>query len=136
MSPDPEQEYMSDGIAEELLNVLAQIPELTVISRTSAFSYKGRDDLTIPQIAAELGVAHVLEGSVRTAGNRIRITAQLIDAQSDAHLFSEQYDRTLDDIFAVQDEIARRVVSALRVTLLGELPTLQETDPEAYALFL
>jgi TolB-like protein/class 3 adenylate cyclase len=136
MSSDPEQEYMSDGIAEDLLNLLAQIPELTVISRTSAFSFKGRDDLTIPQIAAELGVAHVLEGSVQRAGNTIRITAQLIDAQSDAHLFSEQYTRTLDDIFAVQDEIARRVVSELRVTLLGELPTLQETDPEAYALFL
>ncbi len=136
MSADPEQEFMSEAIPEELLNLLAQIPELKVISRTSAFSYKGRDDLTIPQIAAELGVAHVLEGSVQRAGNTIRITTQLIEAQSDVHLWSETYDRTLDDIFAVQDEIAHRVVSELRVTLLGALPTLQETDPEAYALFL
>ena len=136
MSSDPEQEYMSDGIAEELLNLLSQIPELKVISRTSAFSFKGRDDLTIPEIAAQLGVAHVLEGSVRKAGNTIRITAQLIDPRSDVHLFSETYDRALDDIFAIQDEIAAKVVSELRVTLLGELPQQRKTDPEAYTLFL
>jgi serine/threonine protein kinase/tetratricopeptide (TPR) repeat protein len=136
MSSDPEQEYMSDGIAEELLSLLARIPELKVISRTTAFSFKGRNDLTVGEIAAQLGVSHVLEGSVRKAGNTIRITAQLIEAQSDAHLWSETYDRTLDDIFAVQDEIAAKVVSELRVTLLGELPQVRETDPEAYSLFL
>jgi serine/threonine protein kinase/tetratricopeptide (TPR) repeat protein len=136
MSSDPEQEFMSDGIAEELLNLLAQVPELRVISRTTAFSFKGRDDLTVPEIAAELGVAHVLQGSVRKAGNTIRISAQLIDPQSDAHLFSETYDRALDDIFAVQEEIASEVVAGLRVTLLGELPQIRETDPEAYSLFL
>ena len=136
MSSDPEQEYMSDGLAEELLNLLARIPELRVISRTTAFSFKGRDDLTVREIAAQLGVAHVIEGSVRRAGNTIRITTQLIEAQSDAHLWSETYDRTLDDIFAVQDEIAANVVSGLRVTLLGELPSMRETDSEAYALFL
>ena len=135
-SSDPEQEFMSDGIAEELLNLLAQIPELKVISRTTAFSFKGRDDVTIPEIAAQLRVAHVLEGSVRTDGNTIRITARLIDTRSDTHLFSGNYDGTLEDIFALQDEIAAKVVSELKVTLLGELPTLRETDPEAYTLFL
>ena len=135
-SSDPEQEFMSDGIAEELLNLLAQIPELKVVSRTTAFSFKGRDDLSTPEIAGQLGVAHVLEGTVRKAGNTIRITAQLIDPRSDTHLFSETYDRALDDIFAIQDEIAAKVVSELRVTLLGELPRQWETDPVAYALFL
>ena len=91
-SSDPEQDYMSTGIAEELLNLLTQIPELEVISRTTAFSFKGRDDITVPEIAAQLGVAHVLEGSVQLAGNTIRITAQLIDTRTDTHLFSESYE--------------------------------------------
>jgi len=99
MSPEGDQEYLSDGIAEELLNLLAKIPELRVISRSSAFSYKGKGT-KLNQIAEELNVAHILEGSVRKAGNRIRITTQLIEARSDTHLWSETYDRTLDDVFA------------------------------------
>ena len=135
MSPQRDQEYLSDGIAEELLNLLAQIPELRVISRSSAFSYKGKD-VKLNQVAQELNVAHILEGSVRKAGNRIRITAQLIDARSDTHLWSETYDRMLDDVFAIQDEIAAEVVDQLKIQLLGEAPRLVETDPEAYALYL
>ncbi len=135
MSSDPEQEYFSDGISEELLNLLTKIPELRVISRSSAFSYKGKD-IDIPTVAEQLNVAHILEGSVRKAGNQVRITVQLIEARSDTHLWSETYDRTLDDIFAVQDEIATQVVEQLKLTLLGGAPTTRETDPEAYALFL
>jgi TolB-like protein/Tfp pilus assembly protein PilF len=135
MSPKGDQEYFSDGIAEELLNLLAKIPELRVISRSSAFAFKGRD-IDIPSIAGQLNVAHILEGSVRKAGNRVRITAQLIDARSDTHLWSETYDRTLDDIFAIQDDIAAVVVEQLRITLLGEVPKAREIDPEAYGLFL
>jgi adenylate cyclase len=135
MSSDEEQEYFSDGISEELLNLLAKIPELRVISRSSAFSFKGQN-LEIPEIAQRLNVAHILEGSVRKAGNKIRITAQLIEARSDTHLWSETYDRELDDIFAIQDDIAATVVAQLKITLLGEAPKVAETDPEAYALYL
>jgi serine/threonine-protein kinase len=117
MSGDPEQEYFSDGISEELLNLLAQIPELTVISRSSAFSFKGKV-VSVPEVARQLNVAHVLEGSVRKMGNRVRITAQLIEARSDSHLWSDSYDRELDDIFAVQGEIAAAISDALRVKLL------------------
>ncbi|MFO7589146.1 MAG: tetratricopeptide repeat protein [Gemmatimonadota bacterium] len=135
MSSDDEQEYFSDGISEELLNLLAKIPELRVASRTSAFSFKNQN-LEIPEIARRLDVAHVLEGSVRKAGDEVRITAQLIDGRSDTHLWSATWDRTLEDIFAVQDEIAAEVAAQLKVTLLGEPPHVEETDPEAYALFL
>jgi len=135
MSSDPEQEYFSDGLSEELLNLLAKVPDLTVASRTSAFSFKGKD-VKIADVASELNVAHVLEGSVRKAGNQVRITAQLIDAERDVHLWSETWDRTLDDVFAIQDEIASSVVDELKVTLLGEAPATVETDPEAYNLFL
>ena len=117
MSADPEQDYFSDGISEELLNLLAQVPELRVISRSSSFSFKGRD-ISIPQVAAELNVGHVLEGSVRKAGSRVRITAQLIEARSDTHLWSATYDRELDDIFAVQDEIAAIIGDSLRTKLV------------------
>ena len=126
---------MSDGIAEELLNLLAQIPELRVISRTSAFYFKGKD-VKLADVARELNVAHILEGSIRTSGNQVRITAQLIEARSDTHLWSGTYDRTLDNIFAVQDEIAAAVVAQLKLTLLGATPTVAETDPKAYALYL
>ncbi len=121
MSGDPEQEYFSDGIAEELLNALAREPRLRVISRSSSFAFKGRG-LDIPTIAKQLNVAHVVEGSVRKAGDRIRITAQLIEAQSDSHLWSETYDRDLVDIFAVQDEISSAIVAAMteRMGLEGE----------------
>ena len=135
MSPQGDQEYFSDGIAEELLNLLARIPELRVISRTSAFSYKGKD-INLADVARELNVAHILEGSVRKAGNQVRITAQLIEARSDTHLWSETYDRPLDNIFAVQDEISAMVVAQLKVKLLGKAPKAIQTDPVAYALFL
>lgn len=135
MSPGKDQEYLSDGIAEELLNLLARIPEIRVISRSSAFTYKGKD-VRLSEIARELNVSHILEGSVRTAGDRVRVTAQLIDGHSDVHLWSETYDRTLDDIFAIQDEIASEVVQELRIELLGSAPTVRKTDPQAFRLYL
>jgi adenylate cyclase len=135
MSDDASNEYFSDGISEELLNLLAKIPELRVISRSSAFSYKGKQ-IKLTEVARELNVAHILEGSVRKAGNQVRITVQLIEARTDTHLWSATFDRTLDDIFAIQDEIAAMVVEQLRVTLLGNAPQVEETEPEAYALFL
>jgi TolB-like protein/Flp pilus assembly protein TadD len=135
MSSDKDQEYFSDGISEELLNLLAKIPQLQVTARTSSFSFKGKE-IAIPQIARQLHVAHVLEGSVRKAGNAVRITAQLIDAATDTHLWSQTYDRKLDDIFAIQDEIAADVVKQLRVTLLGTAPKARNTNSEAYALYL
>jgi TolB-like protein/Tfp pilus assembly protein PilF len=122
MSADEENEYFSDGLTEELLNLLAKIGELRVSSRTSSFTFKGKD-ASISDVAEQLNVAHVLEGSVRKAGNQVRITAQLIDVETDSHLWSETYDRQLDDIFEIQDEIAAAVVDALRVRLLsGEGP--------------
>jgi len=136
MSADPDNEYFSDGISEELLNLLATIPELRVTARTSSFSFKGKD-ATIDDIARELKVAHVLEGSVRKAGDRVRVTAQLIETSSETHLWSETYDRTLEDIFAIQDDIAGDVVGSLKITLLGDAaPKVRETDPKAYALYL
>ncbi len=135
MSDDASNEYFSDGISEEILNLLAKVSELRVISRSSAFSFKGKD-IAIPAIAEALNVGHVLEGSVRKVGNTVRITAQLIEARTDTHLWSETYDRNLDDVFAIQDEIAAIVVEKLKVTLLGNVPQAQSTDPEAYALFL
>jgi TolB-like protein/Tfp pilus assembly protein PilF len=135
MSADPEQEYFSDGISEELLNLLAKIPELTVISRSSAFSFKGKN-IEIPTVAQQLNVAYVLEGSVRTAGTQLRITAQLIEARSDTHLWSETYDRKLDNIFQIQDEIAASVVDALKIKLLGPNPQTRKIDQEAYTFAL
>jgi TolB-like protein/Flp pilus assembly protein TadD len=135
MSEDKSNEYFSDGISEELLNLLAKIPQLQVTARTSSFSFKGKE-VAIPEIARTLHVAHVLEGSVRKAGNSVRITAQLIKAGTDTHLWSQTYDRKLDDIFAIQDEIAADVVKQLKLTLLGAAPKARTTDPEAYALYL
>ncbi len=135
MSSDPEQGYFSDGLAEELLNLLTRIPELRVTSKTSAFSFKEKD-IKIADIGRELGVGHILEGSVRRSGNTVRITAQLIDVTTDAHLWSKTWDRTFDDIFAIQDEIAEAVVDALKLRLLGDTPRALETTPEAYALYL
>ena len=135
MSEDKTNEYFSDGISEELLNLLAKIPQLQVTARTSSFAFKGKE-IGIPEIARTLHVAHVLEGSVRKAGNSVRITAQLVKAGTDTHLWSQTYDRKLDDIFAVQDEIAADVVKQLKVTLLGAAPKARTTDPEAYALYL
>jgi serine/threonine protein kinase/tetratricopeptide (TPR) repeat protein len=118
MSADPENEYFSDGLSEELLNVLTKIPDLKVIGRTSSFAFKGKNE-DLRHIGKRLGVATLLEGSVRKAGNRVRITAQLVKVSDGFHLWSETYDRVLDDIFAVQDDIARAVSAALHVKLLG-----------------
>ncbi len=119
MSRDAENEYFADGLAEELLNVLAKIRGLRVASRTSAFSFKGKG-VDIPTVAQKLNVATILEGSVRKSDKRVRITAQLIQVATDSHLWSETYDRELDDIFAVQDDIAQSVVKELRAALLGD----------------
>ena len=119
LSPEGDNEYFSDGLTEELLNALAKVRALKVAGRTSSFAYKGRDaDLRV--IGEELGVAHLLEGSVRKSGNRLRITAQLIKAEDGYHVWSETYDRELTDVFAIQSDIAGQVVEALQVTLLGE----------------
>jgi adenylate cyclase len=135
MSSDEEQEYFSDGLSEELLNLLAGIPELKVAARTSSFSFKDKD-LEITEIASRLKVAHVLEGSVRKHGNQLRITAQLIRADNGYHLWSETYDRQLDNVFEIQEDIASAVVDALKITLLGEAPKTRKTDPAVYQLFL
>jgi adenylate cyclase len=121
MSDDTANEYFADGLAEELLNVLSKIRGLRVASRTSAFSFKGTK-VDIPTVAQKLNVAAILEGSVRKAGNRVRISAQLIHVATDSHLWSATYDRQLEDIFAVQDDIAQSVVNELRATLMGEKP--------------
>ncbi len=118
MSSDAGNEFFADGISEELLNVLVRVPELGVASRTSSFAYKGKQNMGAAQIARELKVSHILEGSVRKAGDQVRITAQLIDARDDRHIWSETYDRKLTDIFAIQDEIANAIVAALRGSLI------------------
>jgi TolB-like protein/Tfp pilus assembly protein PilF len=128
MSGDPDQEYFSDGISEELLNVLAKLPGLRVAARTSSFQFKGQHD-DIAEIANALSVAHILEGSVRKSGNKLRVTAQLIKADDGFHLWSETYDRELDDIFAVQDEISAAIVAALK----EHLGLAVETAPRAIA---
>jgi eukaryotic-like serine/threonine-protein kinase len=118
MSADPENEYFSDGLAEEIINALTHMPGLKVIARTSAFAFKGKHE-DVRRIADTLGVAHLLEGSVRKSGNRIRVTAQLIAAADGSHLWSERYDRELADIFAIQDDISQAIAGALRVTLVA-----------------
>src|SRR5205807_5945981 len=138
MSSDKEQDYFSDGLSEELLNQLAQIPQLRVIARTSSFSFKGKE-VDVATIARTLNVANVLEGSVRKSANTLRVTAQLVRASDSSHLWSQTYDRDLTDVFKVQDEIAGKVVAALKVTLLPrqELPKAQRTNnPEAYQQYL
>jgi len=139
MSSDKDQEYMSDGIAEELLNLLAKIPELRVISRSSAFFFKGKE-IEIPVVAQKLNVAYVLEGSVRKAGDQLRITAQLIEARSDTHIWSETYDRKLENIFQIQDEISTAITDSLKVHLLDEVHSLAESgrteNVEAYSAYL
>jgi adenylate cyclase len=117
MSGEPDQEYFSDGITEDIITDLSKVSALAVISRNSAFVYKGKH-VDLPRVARELNVSHVLEGSVRKAGGRVRITAQLVDARSNDHVWAERYDRDLNDIFALQDEIAQAIVSALKLKLL------------------
>jgi serine/threonine-protein kinase len=139
MSADHENEFFSDGITEELINALTRVPGLRVTSRTSAFAYKGRD-VDIREIGQRLGVTAVLEGSVRRAGNRLRVTAQLVNAADGYHLWSETYDRQLADVFEVQDELTRSIVGALgpRLTGLdsGPLVVPPTTSLEAYTLYL
>src|SRR5216684_7252613 len=140
MSRDREQEYFSDGITDDLITALSRLPDLFVIARTSTFTYKGKA-AKVQDIGRELGVAYVLEGSVRKAGDNVRITAQLVDASSGDHLWAEHYDRSLKDIFSLQDEIVRRIVTTLKLQL--PLDTRwryvvgQHTDnPEAYDDYL
>jgi TolB-like protein len=138
MSPEHDQEYFSDGLSEELLNQLAQIGKLRVIGRTSSFAFKGQNR-DLREIGEKLGVAHVLEGSVRKAADQLRITAQLIDAGDGAHLWSHTYDRRLEDIFAIQDDIAHAVAEALKVTLgVGETAasSTRTDNVELYDLYL
>ena len=139
MTSNPNDEYFADGLTEELLNSLAQIKELSVVGRTSAFFYKGRPQ-DLREIGATLDVEHVLEGSVRRDGDRLRITAQLVRTDSGFHLWSDSYDRTLEDIFAIQEEIAEHVAAAMQVTILGDesaaLAQHGTDNPEAHARFL
>jgi adenylate cyclase len=139
MSGDAEQEYFSDGVTEDIITDLARVSGLAVASRNAAFSYKGRT-VAPAQLARDLGVTHVVEGSVRKSGNRVRITAQLLDAATDTPVWAERFDRTLDDIFAIQDEISQAIVTALKVRLLpSEKQALEQrstSNSEAYELFL
>src|SRR5690242_7603509 len=135
MSGDPEQEYFSDGISEDIITDLSKIAGLMVIARNSSFTYKGRS-VDVRTIGRELGVQSVLEGSIRRAGNRVRITAQLIDATSGGHLWADRYDRDLTDIFEVQDDVTRRIVDALKVTLSsGEKESLADTKTSNLAAY-
>jgi len=140
LSNDPENEYFSDGMSEELLVLLCKLPQLTVASRTSSFSFKGKN-VDIATVAKQLEVDVILDGSVRRSGDRVRITAQLIDAQSDRHLWSENYDRELKDVFAVQDEIAKNIVKALQLSLSpAQQRSIQKQastkDMDAYDFYL
>jgi serine/threonine protein kinase/tetratricopeptide (TPR) repeat protein len=137
LSADKENEYFSDGLAEEIINALAQVPGLKVIARTSAFAFKGRQE-DIRRIAESLGVSNVLEGSVRKSGNRIRITAQLITAADGSHLWSERYDREMTDVFVIQDEISQAIAEKLRVRLAGDRPLVKRytENVEAYNHYL
>jgi len=137
MSGDKEQEYFSDGLAEEIINALTQIPKLKVIARTSAFAFKGKDQ-DITKIAEALRVSNILEGSVRKSGNRLRVTAQLINASDGSHLWSERYDREMTDVFAIQDEISQVISEKLRVHLSGDRPLVKRhtENIEAYNLYL
>ena len=136
LSPEGDQEYFADGLSEELLNVLAKIPGLQVAGRTSSFAFKGQNR-DLREIGEILNVTHILEGSVRKAGNRIRVTAQLINATTGFHMYSESYDRELTDIFAVQDEIAAAISGALRTELISTIvQESRQTSIEAYDLYL
>jgi adenylate cyclase len=139
MSGDPEQEYFSDGITEDIITDLAKVSSLWVTARNTAFTYKGKH-VDMPLVARQLNVSHLLEGSVRKAGGRVRITAQLIDGATGGHVWGERYDRDISDIFALQDEISQAIVAALKLKLLPEEKRAIEqrgtTNPEAYKLYL
>ncbi len=139
MSGDAEQEYFADGISEDIITALSKLPQLFVIARNSSFTFKGRN-VHVGEVGKSLGVRYVLEGSVRKSGNRVRVTAQLIDAPTGGHLWAERFDRELTDIFAVQDDVTTQIVSALAINLsAGERRSIaaEHTDrPEAYDCFL
>jgi TolB-like protein/DNA-binding winged helix-turn-helix (wHTH) protein/Tfp pilus assembly protein PilF len=135
LSEDSAQGYFADGLSEELMTLLTRIPRLRVAARDSSFVFRHRDQ-DIRDVARQLNVAHVLTGSVRRAGERIRVTAQLIDARTGYQLWSDSYEKTLDDVFAIQDDISGKVVGQLSIELLGEAPAARETDPRAYTLHL
>ena len=139
MSGDPEQDYFADGIAEDIITALSKLSQLFVIARNSSFSFKGRN-VQVQEIGKTLGVRYVLEGSVRKAGQRVRITAQLIDAADDGHLWAERFDRDLTDIFAVQDDVTARIVGALSLNLSQgdrrRLMAEQTANMEAFDCFL
>ncbi|QPC99815.1 TIR domain-containing protein [Qipengyuania soli] len=139
MSGESAQDYFSDGVSEDIITDMGRIPGMSVVSRNTAFSFKGRT-VSPTDLAARLGVTHILEGSVRKAGERVRITAQLFDARSDTQLWAERFDRTLDDIFAIQDEISQSIVAALKLHLAPEdrqaIGQRDATNSEAYELFL
>ena len=138
MSGDPEQEYFSDGISEDIITDLSKVSALSVVARNTAFTFKGQARREGGR--QELGVTHVLEGSVRKAGNRVRITAQLIDGATGEHVWADRYDRDLTDIFAIQDEISKAIVDALRLKLLPQekkaIETRGTSSVEAYNLYL
>src|SRR5206468_9661723 len=140
LSKEKENAYFADGVQDEILNGLAKVADLKVISRTSTMQYKAGAKRSLRQIANELGVAHVVEGSVQRVANRVRVSAQLIDAKTDAHLWVESYDRPLDDVFAIQSEIAKAIASQLQAKLspsqANTLAAKPTRDTEAYDLFL
>ena len=140
MSGDLEQAYFSDGISEDIITDLSKVSELHVIARNSSFVYKDKPAVSIPDVASELGVRYVLEGSVRKAGNRVRVTAQLIDATNGGHVWADRFDRDLTDIFTVQDELTQKIVAALKVRLTSDeelrLSHRQDVDIDAYNLLL
>src|SRR6266550_4416083 len=139
MSNDPEQEYFSDGMAEEILNSLSHLKDLKVAGRTSSFQFKGKN-VDLREVGEKLGVATVLEGSIRKQGSKLRITAQLINVEDGFHLWSEKYDRTMDDIFAIQDEIALAITEQLKITLFEKdreiISKTTTQNAEAYELYL
>ena len=137
LSPDKENEYFSDGLAEDIIDALTRLPGLRVIARTSAFSFRGKN-VDVREIGARLEVGHILEGSVRKAGNRIRVTAQLIKVADQSHLWSDRFDREMTDVFSIQDEIAQAIVEKLRVKLEGDCKLIKRytENLEAYNLFL
>ena len=135
LSPEQDQEYFSDGLSEELINLLTKISELRVISRTSSFSFKSKNTST-EEIGNQLNVTHILEGSVRKAGDRLRITTQLIKVSDESHLWSETFDETMGDVFRIQDDIAQAVIKQLKTTLLGAEDTSTDVNSDAYTLFL
>jgi len=135
MSSDPEQAFFADGISEELLNLLARIDQLRVISRSTSWTFKGKE-IDVADVRRRLDVSHILEGSVRKAGDQIRVTVQLIDARTDSHLWSETYDRSFQDVFRIQDEISAAVVDQLKLELLTSAPKAEQIDPAAYELYL